>query len=343
MSKIIIRTPNHLGDCLMALPAVEALAGECRDDQITLLGPDWADKIYGQVPEISFIPIAGYRLHGVQAISYQTPVVRQERFDRGLLLTPSFSSALIFFRGRVKERYGYAGEGRRILLNHTLEYAHDIVIHRSQRYIHLAEFFLDRKLSQGRPLMKFPATDMAGAEKIMFEFKIDARIPLVAIAPQAVAESRRWGVDKYAQLADRLVRRYDCQIILLGTKAEAPAGSEVARNNRRIFNLCGLTDIGSAAALLSRVLLFVGNDSGLAHLAAAVDIPIVVLSGADNPAETSPLSDKKTVIIKEHLECISCVKNVCPKRGEAFMRCMKEISVEEVFNAGQKLIEPYFK
>ncbi|RKX24312.1 MAG: lipopolysaccharide heptosyltransferase II, partial [Candidatus Zixiibacteriota bacterium] len=100
-----------------------------------------------------------------------------------------------------------------------------------------------------------------------------------------------------------------------------------------VFNICGKTDIETAGAVLSMARLFAGNDSGLAHLAAAVDIPLVVLSGADDPKETSPLSANKKVIIKDHLDCISCVKNDCPKKNDEFMRCMKEITVSEVFDA----------
>jgi heptosyltransferase-2 len=343
MNKIIIRTPNHLGDCLMALPAVEALAGERLDDEFALLAPQGAETIYRQVATAKYIPLAEHQLHGISAISFQTPLIRRERYDYGFLFTPSFSSALIFFRGRVKERYGYAREGRGIFLNHSLNYTRDRSLHRSLRYLHLIEYFLDKKLNMSAPILRLSPFDNASADKIMKDFKIDSRLPVIAIAPQAVAESRRWGVKNYSTLADRLVRRYDGQIVLLGTKAEWPAVAEIVRNNRRIFNLCGYSDIGSAAALLSRALLFVGNDSGLAHLAAAVGIPLVVLSGADNPAETSPLSDKKTVIIKNHLDCISCVKNKCPRNGAEFMRCMAEIAVDEVFDASQKILEQSLK
>ncbi len=343
MGKIVIRTPNHLGDCLMALPAVESLARERPDIEIALLVPQWAEMIYHQVKTARYIPLSGDQLHGLRAISVQTPLLRRERFEHGLLFTPSFSSALIFFRGRVRERYGYTGEGRAFLLNHPLDYSASKIIHRSLRYLHLIEYFLDKKLSLTAPALKLSPFDKANADKIFKDFKIDPRLPVIAMAPQAVAESRRWGVQNYSALADRLVRRYDGQIILLGTKAESSAGAEIVRNNRRIFNLCGHSDIGTAAALLARALLFVGNDSGPAHLAAAVGIPLVVLSGADNPTETSPLSDKKTVIIKDHLSCISCVKNRCPKSGDNFMLCMKEITVDEVFAASQKILEQSLK
>ena len=78
--------------------------------------------------------------------------------------------------------------------------------------------------------------------------------------------------------------------------------------------------------------IFVGNDSGLAHLAAAVGTQLIVLSGADNPIETSPISDSKEVVYHDELDCISCVKNKCPLRGDRFMQCMKRISVDDIYN-----------
>ena len=98
----------------------------------------------------------------------------------------------------------------------------------------------------------------------------------------------------------------------------------------RVANLAGKTGLRELAAVMSRAELFIGNDSGPAHLAAAVGIPSVILSGADDPAETSPVSNRKRLVYLDHLDCISCVKNKCPNKGDDFMRCMNEISPEMV-------------
>ena len=106
--------------------------------------------------------------------------------------------------------------------------------------------------------------------------------------------------------------------------------SKVDREDGQVANLAGKTSLRELAAICSRASLFVGNDSGPAHLAAAVGAPIVVLSGADDPKETSPLSNSKRLIYLDHLECISCVKNRCPLRGDETMRCMDDITVDMV-------------
>ncbi|MFC1475344.1 glycosyltransferase family 9 protein, partial [Candidatus Zixiibacteriota bacterium] len=78
--------------------------------------------------------------------------------------------------------------------------------------------------------------------------------------------------------------------------------------------------------------VFIGNDSGPAHLAAAVGANIVVLSGADDPKSTSPMVKNKRMLYLDELECISCVKNKCPLKNEAYMMCMKSIKVDDVYN-----------
>ena len=87
------------------------------------------------------------------------------------------------------------------------------------------------------------------------------------------------------------------------------------------------------ASVLTQASAFIGNDSGAAHLAAAVGTPVVVLSGADDPKETSPMASQKKLLYLSELECISCVKNRCELKGDAFMQCMTGISVEMVMKA----------
>jgi heptosyltransferase-2 len=339
MEKLIIRTPNHLGDCLMALPAIAALAKVRPDWEITILHPGWAGPIYETLASCRKISLPPDKLHGSGAIFYQAGIYMKGKYDIGVVMPPSFSSAFAIFLPGVKKRYGYTGQGRRILLNNGVNGKKGIGVHRSQSYKYLLEEAAEKKFEIENPRIDIAPEIRTDAEKLLDESGININEPIMAIAAQAVAPSRRWGSGNYRDLAAQLIKQYGGHIVLLGSPAEADAGAEIARGDSKIINLCGKTDIGTAAAVLSRCRLFIGNDSGLAHLAAAVGIPLVVLSGADKPSETSPLSDRKTVIIKNDLDCISCVKNYCPKKEDRFMRCMKEISVIEVLSAANKYLE----
>jgi heptosyltransferase II len=337
-NKIIVRAPNHLGDLLMAQPAVGGLAKMFPEERVWLLLPEWAEVIFGRIENIDMLPMKPEMLHGGSAVLKQRDFIKSANFDTGILLTPSFSSALVFYLSGITNRYGYKGDGRNFLLNHPVDMGDVLTKHRSRQYVFLTEYFTGEKTEFEYPRLIISEEKSKQVDDELNKYNLDSGALLVAIAPQAVAESRRWGSDNYAVLAERLIGENDVNIVLLGTANEFQAGEKIAAGDKNVLNLCGKTDIETAAAILSKARLFVGNDSGLAHLAAAVQTPLVVLSGADRPAETSPLSDKKTVIIRDELECISCVKNICPKKGDAFMRCMKEISVDEVYAAAQAML-----
>lgn len=334
MSRIVVRAPNHLGDLLMAQPAIRALTQNTEDD-VWLMLPRWAESIYDDILPDNFLSLGSDDLHGHRGIKSQISLLKEKQFDVGLLLTPSFSSAWAMSRGRVRRRLGYTGNWRSFLLHDKIRRPTKPVIHRSKIYLGLIEKYLDRQLSLDKPSVKPSAEADAKLVHLFKNKNINTNDRLIAIAPQAVALSRRWGSEKYSALASKLLVNHSDKIVLIGTAGERTAGDQIAGEETRIVNLCGETDIETAAAILAHSKLFVGNDSGLAHLAAAADIPLVVLSGADRPDETSPVSDKKTVLIKDDLDCISCVKNVCPKKRNEknFMRCMIEMSVADVYRA----------
>jgi heptosyltransferase-2 len=338
MEKIIIRTPNHLGDCIMGFPAIAGLVKARPDWEISLLFPAWANPIYGGFDNCRKISLLPDKLHGLRGIFYQSGIYMKGGYDIAVVLPPSFSSALAAFLPGVKKRYGYSGQGRRLLLNNAVKIIKSNSRHRSQSYRHLLEEAAEMKFPFENPKINPTSENKSTAENLLQTSGIGINEPIISIAAQAVARSRRWGSANYSALAMQLAKKYNCRIVLLGSLAEFPAGEEISGSNKEIVNLCGKTDIGGAAAIIFRSRLFIGNDSGLAHLAAAVRVPLVVLSGADKPSETSPLSDQKTVIIKSSLDCISCVKNDCPEKGDRFMRCMKEISVAEVLSAVEKYL-----
>jgi lipopolysaccharide heptosyltransferase II len=334
--KLIIRAPNWVGDAVMALPAIDIARDISGADHVAIMARRTALAVFANHPDIDrvvTIDDRGSRIGGTWRAAW---AIKDDHYDVGVILPPSFSSAMIFKLAGVSGRIGYAGDARSILLTRVVKPGAE-KMHRAQTYIHLFEQLTSRKGVFKNPSMYLSHEDIAAGEKILAEHALSYDSAYAVISPRAVAESRRWGSDRYGQLAARIVTGVDCVVILLGTTADAEAGEEVRRQAPdKIINLCGKTSLPEAAAIASFARLFIGNDSGLAHLAGAVGCPVVVLSGPDDPLETSPLCEKKTVIIKE-LDCISCVKNRCPKSGDAFMRCMKLISVDEVFDAATKL------
>jgi lipopolysaccharide heptosyltransferase II len=154
--------------------------------------------------------------------------------------------------------------------------------------------------------------------------------PWVVIQPGARYWFKAWPPERFAELADQLTDRFGCQVLVGGSPEEAPlAKTVVTQAKSRVLSIAGLTDVRTLAALLKRSALFVGNDTGVMHIAAAMGTPVVGLFGPSNPAEWGPRGGPAEVIYKG-LDCRTCFHPTC-RRGEE--NCMKLITVDEVMAA----------
>jgi heptosyltransferase-2 len=272
-------------------------------------------------------------VHGFIAVKKITDLISQRGFDIGYVLPPSFGAASAFKLARIKERIGYVSDGRRLLLSRPLPLPSPLNSeHRSEVYFNLLRRAARVQMDYVRPKLFLNDADTGKAAEMLSGFGVSPEESYAVVAHRAVAESRRWGTDNYARLAGEIVSRYRMKVVLIGGREDRSEGDMIVGGLAAgdAVNLAGRTSLRESAAVISRAVFFVGNDSGPAHLAAAVGVPLVVLSGADDPKETSPVSSRKRLIYLNHLDCISCVKNKCPLKGEAFMQCMKGISVERV-------------
>ncbi len=335
--KLLIRTPNHLGDCIMALPMIN----ECREAypgaEVTILVPDYIGDLFEANPAVDkILRIAPEHLHGLLAVKKIHDLISRDKYDVGYVLPPSFGSASSFKLAGIKETVGYISDGRRLLLSRPLPLPTPVNSeHRSDLYFNLLRRGARVSIECSKPKLFLNEEDSRRAIALLAGFGMDDGQPYVAIACQAVAESRRWGIRNYSLLAAELVARHGVRIVLVGGRDDFDAGEEIVADlgTGLVANLAGKASLRESAAVLMHAGLFVGNDSGPAHLAAAVGIPLVVLSGADDPEETSPVSDRKKLVYLSDLDCISCVKNKCPLKEDAFMQCMKGISLEMVLSA----------
>ena len=335
--KLIIRVPNWVGDAVMALPAVDA-ARACADvDFVAVTARSVTAPLFQGRSGVDQVVVVGDNGPGLGGRWRAAGLIRGGRFAVGITLAPSLSSAFIFRLAGIPRRIGYAGDCRSWLLTEAVKRPRP-VRHRVNEYLYLLEKISGSTIAVAAPSLVFSNDDNHRGESVLVAHGLAPVDRYIAIAPRAAAPSRRWGEDNYRRLATSLTSELQHHVVLIGTAADHCAGEEVRQANPlRVHNLCGQTDLIAAGAILAHAAVFIGNDSGLAHLADAAGCPVVVLSGADNPDETSPVSNRKRVIIKE-IDCIRCVKNVCPKSGEAFMRCQKLITVDEVIHAATEII-----
>jgi len=335
--KLIIRVPNWVGDAVMALPTIDAAALATGATVVSVMTRPLTAPLFQHHPNVDRVVVIDDKKSRVLGPYHASRMIKDDNYDVALILPPSLSSALIFKLAGVPGRVGLAGDSRSYLLTRAIQPPQQTT-HRARQYLYLLEQVTGLSLPLANPRLVLSHEDIAGGEKTLAKHSLTYDSRYIVIAPQATAASRRWGGANYGRLSERLISETDCAVILIGSLLERAAGDEVKQiGGQRVINLCGETDLLTAAAIASSAKLFIGNDSGLAHLAGAVGCPLVVLSGADNPDETSPLCDRKQVIIKD-IDCIRCVKNVCPLSGEAFMRCMKLITVDEVCDAARETI-----
>lgn len=332
--RILIRTPNHLGDCIMALPMVNETREAYPGAEISILVPDILADIYRFNPDVDrIITLPIKQMHGLIAIMKVKDAISEFNFDRGFILPPSFGAAAGFKLAGVKNRIGYIADGRRILLTQPMPLPEPLNSeHRSRLYFNLLLRASGADIDYVQPKLFLNDDDMEKARAVLGGFDFGEDEPYAVIAFRAVAESRRWGAGKYTELVKSLVISRGLRVILMGGVQDQPEGDEIVASAgpKQVANLAGKTSIRESAAIMSNARFFIGNDSGPGHLAAAVGCPIVILSGADDPSSTSPISNRKRLLYRDNLKCISCVKNKCPLRGDDAMRCMVDISVEDV-------------
>ncbi len=319
--EILVRLPNWVGDAVMASPVLANLARSYR--RIYLQARPALLKLFQGFPRVAgLFPVekgrGGLRA-GVAAI--------KGRFSAGLLLPNSFSSALVFFLGRVKARAGYAADGRRLLLTHPVRRPRG-KLHQVDYYLYLLEA-LGLEVTERDLLLPLPEYACQRAAALL----ADLPRPRVGLAPGAAfGPAKRWPVARYRALAYHL-RREGFSIVVLGGVSERQAGQEIAAELPRSRSLCGLTDLPTAAAVIAQLDLFVSNDSGLMHVAAALKCPQVALFGSTDPEVTGPRNPRAEVLYAG-LPCSPCMSRTCKHQ----YACFEALRVADVFEACMRAI-----
>ena len=186
--------------------------------------------------------------------------------------------------------------------------------------------------------LEFPllSEDHAEADALLEPFAGDGR-PLIGIHAGARPPARRWPPARFAAVADNLARRHDAHIILIGGPGEEETVTAVAeRMSARALNLAGRTSLGGLAALLARLSLFIGNDSGPAHLAEAVGAPTVRLFGPADVDRWAPRDRTRHVVVRHPVACSPCEYWECPIDH----RCLRRIAPADVTRAADGLLTP---
>ena len=335
IDKILIRGTNWIGDAILTLPAVAAIRATYPQAHIAVLVKPWVADVYRLFSAVDEVIIYENKFDTPTGVFRLARMLKGKKFDAAILLQNAIEAAIIVLAAGIPMRAGYDSDARGILLTHRVHRTEEI------RKVHQIDYYLEMVKALGcvsvdREMHLESKINPLDAQDILRKFIPETKKIIIGIAPGATyGPAKKWFPDRFAAVADKLNEYFSSQGILLGGKADCEVAQEVQKLARtKLINLAGKTTLREAIYLISQCRLFISNDSGLMHIAGALNIPTIAIFGSTNPATTAPVGNKSVVICKE-VSCSPCLKEKCPTD----FCCMKLISVEDVLKDAQNLVQ----
>ncbi|AEX54200.1 ADP-heptose--LPS heptosyltransferase RfaF [Rahnella aquatilis] len=304
--KILVIGPSWVGDMMMSQSLYRTLKAAHPDAQIDVMAPAWCRPLLDRMPEVHqalAMPLG----HGALELGERRRLgisLRNEKYQRAYVLPNSFKSALVPFFARIPQRTGWRGEMRYGLLNDVRVLDKPAFPLMVQRYAALGYDARQIKTAADLPQpILWPKLEVSNAEvtAVKTAFSVDNTRPLIGFCPGAeFGPAKRWPHYHYAVLAEKLISE-GYQVVLFGSAKDNAAGEQIRlalTENAQPFclNLAGKTSLDQAVVMIAACHAVVSNDSGLMHVAAALDKPLVALYGPSSPDFTPPLSHQAKVI-----------------------------------------------
>jgi len=335
--RILIRATNWIGDAVMSMPAFEAVRENFPESHIAVLARPWVVPLYESHPAANeVIPYGrgnGYRKNFFELLG-AIRIVRSLHFDMAVLFQNAFEAALIARIAGIKIRAGYNTDARGFLLSHSVARETDVLKgHQVEYYLTLLRA-LGWEAPSRDPVLRAGSESVTRARSLLSAKGIEDHDLLVGLSPGAAyGPAKRWPVERFAAIGDRAIREWGAKVVIIGTEKEKELGETlVSAAAPGVVNLCGMTMLGDALALIQRCQVFVSNDSGLMHVAAALQVPTVAIFGSTDSVATGPRG-KNSTIVKQNMECSPCLKPECP----VGYRCLLAVQPDDVWRAMEKL------
>jgi len=339
--RICLIKPSALGDVVQTLPLVPALKCCYPDARISwVINRELRDLVDGHPDLDEVIPFE--RRGGWKAWLQLLSILRQRQFDlvfdlQGLLRTGVMTLAT---RAPVRVGLQTAREGSSLTVNCVISNSgRDVPAH--ARNWRLAEV-LNMHHMPREALIETSAADQNWATATLGRLPR----PIFAVHPGARWETKRWPASKFAQLMARANQAWSGSMLILGSKAERPDAEQLEQQlvqhagsaaSNRIVNLTGASTLKQLTALLTKVDYAISNDSGPMHLAAGLGIPTLGLFTCTSSIRSGPAGNQHE-LVSTTVSCAAGYHKRCPHRGDGHMACLKELDVERVWLALQRLI-----
>lgn len=319
VKKILVRAPQWLGDAVVSTAFIDRLKMREPEAQVSVLCTAALVPLFQPHPSVNEAIALPYPAGNVFDAARK---IRAAAFDEVYVLPRSFRSALEAALARIPRRIGYSGDLRRAMLTEVHPYDEKRLY--AHRYLALI----------GEETL--PATSIATffpTEKPASSLYDGLKKPWLGVAPVSIASSRTWFADRFAQTAKRWQKTRGGSVILFGSAKERAAVQAVADGLGGIaVNTAGEVSLPELGWVIKQCDFFLGNDSGLMHVAAVFKIPGVIIFGASDPTNALPPWGRLIALQNKTLSCVPCLRNHCVRIGETHLECLKTISTDAAFS-----------
>ncbi len=325
--RLLVRSPNPLGDACMAVPAIRAIKAGRPDLHLTILCRENLTPIWKAVEEVDHI-LAVPKAASASQVAAEIRTL--PGFDAAVLMPNSLSSAVECWKAKIPHIAGYAGHSRRWLMHQIIPEPNETghaPRHHAYRYLHMAERMgasvedVDLLPEVPQPLSSTPPD-----------------IYHLSLCPGAeYGAAKRWPIERFAEAASRISSALPaCRWTVYGSPAEAEIGEqfvELYKGKGEATNLAGKTTVAELMEGLKQSHALLTNDTGTMHLAALLGVPTVSVFGSTEPTLTRAIGPNH-VIMRRHVECSPCFLRDCPLD----FRCMLELEPVPVAEAMLRLL-----
>ena len=317
--RILIIAPSWIGDMVMAHSLIQILNAE----EIDVLAPQWSAPLLERIDGVSNTIIHDFK-HGALNLKSRFQIakkLREKHYNQAILLPNSFKSALIPFLAKIPQRTGYLGEMRIGLLNDIRTKKHYRTV---DQFVALG--FPERASFEIKPpQLKHQPIDLD-------KFNLNLEKPILALCAGAeYGSAKRWLIDYFEEVV-RFYLSKNWQVWAFGSVKEQPQGLAIEKAGG--INLCGKTTLAEAIDLLALSTAVISNDSGLMHVSAALNKPLIAIYGSSDPHFTPPLSSNAKVV-SLNLPCSPCFKRECPLEH---LNCLRELKPQQVIETLNEML-----
>lgn len=345
LSRIVVRGTNWIGDAVMTIAALREIRRIFRDSQIALLVKPWVAGLFAAADYIDeLIAPQDWVKDGVGDYLCVQRLLREYRFDAAILLPNAASSALLAWSARIPRRAGFATGGRSLLLTDAIPLTKETKCgFQLFSYLRLVSEIEKRwvgadtvRFDHPRYELELGARERAQGRELLAAHGLRPGQPVVAMVPGSTnSRAKRWLPSRFAEAAEALREKFGAQIILMGAAGDRETGEQVtAQSREQIGNLIGRTSLRETIAILANCDLVISNDTGPAHIAAALRRPVLTIFGPTNFNSIRPYSDTAETI-HQPVECSPCMLRDCPIDH----RCMVRITSEMVIESAARMLE----